>query len=230
MKWLLDSANLNDIREAAEFFPICGVTTNPTLLAREKAAGLTSVKEHMLKIREMIGPERELHMQVIAKDADGMIAEAREIAAALGENTFVKIPVGEEGLKACKALSAEGIDVTMTAVFSPMQALAAALAGARYAAPYVNRLDKIAGDGAGVVEDITEILDRYGLECEVLAASFQTPEQLLRCALGGAHAATAGLSVLKLAISHPLTDAAVAGFDRDWENAYGDATVRDLMK
>jgi fructose-6-phosphate aldolase 2 len=157
-----------------------------------------------------------------------MIEEAKLIKERVGGSFFVKIPIGEEGLKATMALKKLGIGVTMTAIFTPAQALMAAKAGADFVAPYVNRLDNILGDGAEVVAEIVNQLELYGLDCQVLAASFKNAEQVHKCASVGCHTVTVTADVLKSLISHPMTDAAVAGFDKDWAAAYGDKTILDF--
>ncbi len=226
MKYLIDSANLEDIRYGREFYPIDGVTTNPSLAAKEKKEFAKLIDD----IRGIIGNDKMLHVQATAKKAEDIAAEAEMLRDRLGGRFYVKIPIGEEGLKAMAMIKKKGIGITATAVFTPQQALIAARAGADFVAPYVNRLDNITADGAQVVADIVKLFDIYQLDCQVLAASFKNVEQLHRVALAGAHSATISLDLLKAAISHPMTDSAVEGFDRDWAGTYGDKTVADLLK
>ena len=226
MKYLIDSANLEDIRYGREFYPIDGVTTNPSLAAKEKKEFAKLIDD----IRGIIGNDKMLHVQATAKKAEDIAAEAEMLRDRLGGRFYVKIPIGEEGLKAMAMIKKKGIGITATAVFTPQQALIAARAGADFVAPYVNRLDNITADGAQVVADIVKLFDVYQLYCQVLAASFKNVEQLHRVALAGAHSATISLDLLKAAISHPMTDSAVEGFDRDWAGTYGDKTVADLLK
>ncbi len=226
MKYLIDSANLEDIRYGREFYPIDGVTTNPSLAAKEKKEFAKLIDD----IRGIIGNDKMLHVQATAKKAEDIAAEAEMLRDRLGGRFYVKIPIGEEGLKAMAMIKKKGIGITATAVFTPQQALIAARAGADFVAPYVNRLDNITADGAQVVADIVKLFDVYQLDCQVLAASFKNVEQLHRVALAGAHSATISLDLLKAAISHPMTDSAVEGFDRDWAGTYGDKTVADLLK
>ena len=226
MKYLIDSANLDDIRHGIEFYPIDGVTTNPSLVAREKK----DFAELVDAIRGIIGKDKMLHVQTTAKTAEKIVAEAELLKERLGDNFFVKIPISEEGLKATAMLKERGIGVTMTAIFTPQQALIAAKAGADFVAPYVNRLDNITADGVGVVADIVELFAIYDLDCQVLAASFKNVEQLHKVALAGAHSATIAVDLMKAAIAHPMTDSAVAGFDKDWAGTYGDKTVADFLK
>ena len=226
MKYLIDSANLDEIRHGVEFYPVDGVTTNPSLVAKEKKDFVALIDA----IRGIIGSDKMLHVQTTAKKAEDIVAEAELLQGRLGENFYVKIPIGEEGLKAAIMLKKKGIGVTMTAIFTPQQALIAAKAGADFVAPYVNRLDNITADGVQVVADIVELFEIYGLDCQVLAASFKNVEQLHKVALAGAHSATIGGDLLKAAIAHPMTDSAVAGFDKDWGAVYGDKTVADFLR
>ena len=225
MKYILDTANLEDIRFANEFYPICGVTTNPSLVAKEKTEFVKLVTD----IRNIIGEDKMLHVQTTAIKAEDMVKEAKMLKELVGGEFYVKIPIGEEGLKATMMLKKEGIGVTMTAIFTPQQALIAAKAGADFVAPYVNRLDNISADGVGVVADIVRTFDNFGIDCQVLAASFKNSMQLHNVALVGGHSATVSLDVLKAAISHPMTDAAIQGFEKDWKNVYGDKSVADLI-
>ena len=225
MLYILDTADRAAIRHAFEFYPMDGVTTNPSIIAKEKTDFLPLVKE----IRDIIGPDKMLHIQTAEKTAEKIVAEAKLLKAAVGGELYIKIPIGEEGLKATMMLKEIGIPVTMTAIFTPAQALVAAKAGAAFVAPYVNRLDNITGDGNGVVADITAILDQYGLDCQVLAASFKNVEQVHRAALCGCHSVTVAPEILSMLIAHPLTDAAVAAFDADWTGVYGDKKISDLL-
>lgn len=225
MKFILDTANLEEIKHANEFYPIEGVTTNPSLIAKEKC----DFKERILEIRKIIGMDKFLCVQTTSKDADAIVKEARELNKLVGGEFYIKIPIGEAGLKACMQLSKEGIGVLMTAIFTPSQALLAAKAGAKLVAPYVNRLDMVNADGVGVVADIVTIFDNYGLDCKCLAASFKNVQQVADVALVGCQYATISLDVLLALAKHPLTDVAVDGFDKDWNNVYGDKSVTDLI-
>lgn len=225
MKYLIDSGNIKAIEHIAEFYPIEGVTTNPTLVAKEKTEFLPLIK----KIRSIIGEDAALHIQATAKTAEGILEEARKLKKAVGGQFYVKIPINEEGLKAASMIKAEGIGVTMTAIFTSQQALIAARAGADFVAPYVNRLDNINADGVGTVAEIAELFDIYSLDCKVLAASFKNVKQISETALAGAHCATISPELFKQAISHPMTDNAIAGFDSDWKSVYGDKGVGDIL-
>ena len=224
MKYLIDTGNLEAIRHCNEFYPLAGVTTNPTLVAKEKSEFWALVKE----IRNIIGPDKMLHVQTVQTKAEKMVEEAKLLKETLGGEFYVKVPIGEEGLKATMMLKKLGIGVTMTAIFTPAQALLAAKAGASFVAPYVNRLDNILGDGVKVVQDIVDLFKAHNLDCQVLAASFKNCEQIHKCALVGCHTATIAADLFKASISHPMTDAAVAGFEKDWKAMYNDKTIMDF--
>ncbi len=224
MLYILDTANLDMIAHCNEFFPLAGVTTNPSIIAKEK----TDFWPLLLKIREIIGKDKMLHVQITAKTAENIVREAQLLKERVGGDFYVKIPISEEGLKATMILKKLGIKVTMTAIFTSAQALLAAKAGASFVAPYVNRLDNIIGDGVDVVAQIVEMFKTHGLDTKVLAASFKTAEQVHKCALCGCHSVTVTHDVLKNLTTHPMTDAAVAGFEKDWKSVYGNATLETL--
>lgn len=226
MLYLLDTANVEDIRHCIEYYPIAGVTTNPTLIAREKDDFWKLVRE----IREIIGPDRMLHVQTTQTEAEKIVEEAQLLKKELGGDFYIKIPIGEEGLRATMMLKKLGIKVTMTAIFTEAQALIAAKAGASFVAPYVNRLDNILGDGVEVVAETVKILKNYGLDCRVLAASFKNAEQVHKCSFFGCQSATVTSSIMKSLISHPMTDAAIRGFEKDWRKLYGTNNILDMIK
>ncbi len=212
MKIFLDTANLDEIREAVALGVVDGVTTNPTLLAKEPGAPEDIMREIC---RLVDGP---ISAEVIATDADGMIREGRTWAA-FHRNIVVKCPCTIDGLKATKVLASEGIRVNMTLIFSPSQALLAAKAGARFVSPFVGRLDDISTPGMELVADIVQIFDNYGFNCEVLAASLRHPLHVVEAAKMGAHIGTMPVSVLRSLIKHPLTDIGLKRFLEDWEKA-----------
>lgn len=224
MIYILDTADLAAIKHCNEFYPLSGVTTNPSIIAKEKGDFWQILKE----IRSVIGNNKMLHVQTVQTMAKKMVEEAKLIKEKIGGDIYIKIPIGEEGLKAVPMIKNLGIGVTMTAIFTPAQALMAAKAGADFVAPYVNRLDNILGDGTNVVAEIVQQFEIYGLDCKVLAASFKNAEQIHRCALCGCHSVTVSADVLKSLITHPMTDAAVEGFERDWKGVYGDKTILDF--
>ena len=224
MIYILDTADLEAIKHCNEFYPLSGVTTNPSIIAKAK----TDFWELVCDIRKIIGDDKMLHVQTTAEKAEDIVAEARLLRERLGGEFYIKIPIGEEGLKATMLLKKLGIGVTMTAIFTPAQALMAAMAGADFVAPYVNRLDAIGADGAQVVADIVEEFAVHGMETKVLAASFKNVQQVHSCALAGCHSITATADIFKALISHPMTDAALQGFDRDWTAAFGEKTILEL--
>ena len=217
MKILIDDANPERIRELAERFPVAGVTTNPTILARAGGAPFDTLRA----IRAFLGPEKELHVQTVAADRAGMIRDAERIVSELGEGTFVKIPCVPEGFAAMQALCRRGFFVTGTAVYSPMQALLAANCGARCVAPYVNRMDNMGYDGTATVGTIQRIFDTQGIKTRVLAASFKNTQQVLALAALGVASATLSPDVLENSVRNAAIDAAVADFTRDFEALCG---------
>ena len=221
MLYILDTADLSAIRHCKEFYPLAGVTTNPSIIAKEHCDFWDLVKE----IRGIIGEEKMLHVQTTQKTAEKIVEEAKLLQKELKGNLFVKIPINEEGIKATMELKKLGIGVLMTAIFTPAQALMAAMAGADFVAPYVNRIDNILGDGTEVVAEIVKQFKLYGTDCKVLAASFKNAEQVHKCASAGCHCVTVTADILKALISHPMTDAAIEGFDKDWKAVYNEKTI-----
>lgn len=226
MLHLIDTADVAAIRRIAELFPLAGVTTNPTLIARERRP----LRPLLAEIRDIIGPGAMLHVQVTAPDGDGMLREAEQLAEIVGAGFHAKVPLTAEGLKAIRLMAEKGIATTATAVAAPRQALLAARAGAAFVAPYVNRLDMIGGDGVGVVAAIVRLFAQHKLGTRLLAASFKTAQQVEGVALAGAHSATLAPDVLESLVRHPLTDAGLAGFAADWAAAYGEGRgVLDVL-
>ena len=226
MRILLDTANLDDIRYFNTYYPIEGVTTNPTILSKEGGDPVAQLKA----IREIIGEDKELHVQVTETEFEKIIEEARAIVDAFGINTFVKIPVTDIGLRVTKYLSDRGIGVTVTAVLTAAQAMLASNAGAAYVAPYISRSENLCADGVGTVADIADIFEVSGTDTQILAASFKTAKEVLDVAVEGCHAATIGSSIMKMLLSHTTTDTSIAGFEKDWKNAFGDTTLLELLK
>lgn len=226
MKLLLDTANLEDIRYFNTYYPIEGVTTNPTILAREGGDVIALLKD----IREIIGDKKELHLQVTETEYDRILAEAKALYAMLGPNTFIKIPATDVGLKATSTLSKMGIRITVTAVLSATQAMLAANSGASYVAPYISRLENICDDGVGCAADIVKIFTAGGSKTQVLAASFKTAKEVLDVATIGCHAATVGSDIMKKLLSHTTTATSIADFERDWKRAFGDNTLLSLLE
>jgi transaldolase len=213
MELYLDTASIDDVRAAARFGVITGVTTNPTLLAKE---GGVSYRERVREIAAVVnGP---ISAECVSRTADELVAEARELAA-WHPNVVVKIPIDEAGLEAIHRCSKEGIRINTTLIFSPNQALLAALAGASFLSPFVGRLDDVSEDGMGVVRDCVAIVERYGLKARVLAASLRHPLHVVQAALAGAHVATIPPPLLTQMLKHPLTDLGIARFLDDARKA-----------
>lgn len=210
MKIFVDTANVDEIRKANDLGVICGVTTNPSLIAREGKDFNEVIKE----ITSIVdGP---ISGEVISMECEGMVKEAREIAK-IHENMVVKIPMCEEGLKAVKVLSKEGIKTNVTLIFSAVQALLAARAGASYVSPFLGRLDDIGSEGIKLIEDIAEIFAIHDIDTEIIWASVRNPIHVLQCAKAGADIATIPYKVIVQMINHPLTDAGIEKFLKDYE-------------
>lgn len=227
MNFLIDTANLEDIRFCNEYFPVIGVTTNPTLIAREKVSDPVA---HIVAIRKLIGPEKQLHVQLTETEYDRMLEEAEAVVGLAGKNTYLKVPVSPVGLKVTKTLSERGFGITETAILSVGQAVLAARAGARYVAPYVSRLDNINGKGVEVVSQIAAILQSFGMGTEILAASFKTVQQIVDVGLAGGENVTVNADLMRQLVSHPLTDSGIAGFAGDWKRQYGEQTLLRFLK
>ncbi|GAL15372.1 transaldolase [Vibrio astriarenae] len=205
MIYMLDTADLDAIRKAVDLYPLAGVTTNPSIVAKENRP----LKEILLDIRECIGKERMLHAQVMGKDAETMLNEAKALKA-FDNNIIVKVPATPQGIKAMKLIHSEGIRITATAILTPQQALMAAVAGAEFLAPYVNRLDNICSDGVNVAAEMVALIDTYNLDAKVLGASFKNVQQVHQLSLVGAHSVTIAPDVFDQLLIHPLTDSGVA--------------------
>lgn len=214
MKIFIDTANIDDIKAAAELGVICGVTTNPSLIAKEGRR----LEDAISEIASIVdGP---ISAEVTGSEASEMIAQARELSA-IHKNIVIKIPMTAEGLKATKALSALNIKTNVTLIFSPTQALLAARAGATYVSPFIGRLDDISDDGCDCVAKIAEIFAVHGIDTEIIAASIRGPQDATCAALAGAHIATIPYKVICQMIKHPLTDAGIEKFNADWKATFG---------
>ena len=224
MKLIIDDAHIDQIRKIYEYYPVDGVTTNPTILAKSGRQPYEVLRE----IREFIGDEAELHVQVTARAAEGMVEDAHKIIKELGKNTFVKIPSVPEGFKAMMALHSEGIKLTATAIYTPMQAFLAAKAGADYAAPYINRIDNMGYNGIKVARDIHDIFRNNGFKTEVLAASFKNSQQLLELCEYGVGASTVSPEVIFNLVKNEAITSAIDDFIADFEGLVGDGkTMKD---
>lgn len=210
MKFFLDTANVEEIKKAIEWGILDGVTTNPTLISKTGRPFKEVVKE----ILELV--EGPVSLETVSLDAEGMIREGR-LLAELGENVVVKIPMTPEGMKAVQVLESEGIPTNVTLVFSPMQALIAAKAGASYVSPFVGRLDDISSDGMRLIQDVKDIFDNYEFDTEIIVASVRHPMHVYQAALIGAHICTIPFKVMEQLFKHPLTDIGIERFLKDWE-------------
>lgn len=209
MKFFIDTANLDDIREANDMGVLDGVTTNPSLMAKE---GITDVNAHYLRICEMV--DGDVSAEVISTDYEGIVKEGRELVK-IHPNITVKIPMIKEGVKAIKTLSSEGVKINCTLIFNAIQALVAAKAGAKYVSPFIGRLDDIGHEGMLLIEEIRTIFDNYDTQTEILAASVRHNQHVLACALAGADVVTMPFGVINGLIKHPLTDSGLAKFLED---------------
>lgn len=213
MKFFIDTANLDEIREANELGMIDGVTTNPSLVAKE---GDVDFKEHIAKICEIV--KGDVSAEVTALDTEGMLREGRELAS-IAPNVVVKCPLTIDGLKATRVLSSEGTGVNVTLCFSAAQAILAAKAGAKYISPFIGRLDDISTNGMQLIADIVQIYDNYDFDTQVLAASIRHPMHIVDSALARADVATIPFKVIKQLVHHPLTDKGLESFLADWKKS-----------
>lgn len=217
MRFFIDTANVEEIRKANDMGVICGVTTNPSLIAKEGRI----FEEVIAEIASVVDGPISGEVKATTVDAEGMIAEGREIAK-IHPNMVVKIPMTPEGLKAVKVLSAEGIKTNVTLIFSANQALLAARAGATYVSPFVGRLDDINMAGAELIAEIAEIFDIHGIETEIIAASIRTTVHVTECALAGADIATVPYKVIEQMTKHPLTTQGIEKFQADYKAVFGE--------
>lgn len=213
MKFFIDTADLNEIREANAMGILDGVTTNPSLMAK---VGVKDVRAHYLAIAEMV--DGDVSAEVISTDYEGILREGRELVK-IHPNITVKIPMIMDGVKAIRTLADEGVKINCTLIFNPIQALVAAKAGAKYVSPFVGRLDDIGQDGMVLIEDIRQIFDNYDMDTEILAASIRHNQHVLAAALAGADVATMPFNVIEGLIKHPLTDSGLAKFLADHKKA-----------
>lgn len=217
MKFFIDTANVEDIKKANDTGVICGVTTNPSLIAKEGRV----FEEVIAEIASIVDGPISGEVKATTEDAEGIIEEAREIAK-IHANMVVKIPVTIEGLKACKVLSSEGIKTNLTLIFTPNQALLAARAGATYVSPFVGRLDDISQSGINLIKSISEMFSKYDdINTQIIAASVRNATHVTECALSGADIATVPYSVIEQIVKHPLTDQGIEKFKADYKKVFG---------
>ena len=214
MKFFIDTANLDQIKEAQELGILDGVTTNPSLMAKEGITGAENIINHYKTICDIV--DGDVSAEVIATDFEGMIREG-EVLAALNPQIVIKLPVIANGIKACKYFSDKGIKTNVTLVFSAGQALLAAKAGATYMSPFIGRLDDVSTDGLGLISEIRQIYDNYGYETQILAASVRHTMHIIDCAKIGADVVTAPLNAIEGLLKHPLTDIGLAKFLEDYK-------------
>ncbi len=217
MRFFIDTANVDEIREANEMGIICGVTTNPSLIAKEGR----DFKQVIQEITSIVDGPISGEVKATTVDAEGMIREGREIAA-IHPNMVVKIPMTAEGLKAVKVLTAEGVKTNVTLVFTAAQALLAARAGATYVSPFLGRLDDISMTGIDLIDDITEIFTIHDIDTQIIAASIRNPIHVIDCAKAGADIATVPYKVLMQMTKHPLTDQGIEKFQKDYKAVFGE--------
>lgn len=217
MRFFLDTANIAEIKEANDMGVICGVTTNPSIIAKEGR----DFKEVISEIASIVDGAISGEVKATTVDAKSMIEEGREIAK-IHKNMVVKLPTTTEGLKACKALSSEGIKTNMTLIFSVPQALLAARAGATYVSPFIGRIDDISMDGLQLVRDIAEIFKIHGIQSQIISASVRNAIHVIECAKAGADLATVPYSVVVQMMKHPLTDQGIEKFQKDYLAVFGD--------
>jgi len=218
MEFMLDTLNLEEIKKWSEVLPLAGVTSNPTIAKKE---GQIDFFKRIQEVREVIGQDPSIHVQVVAQDFEGILKDAQEIRRQAGTDIYVKVPVTVEGLKAIKVLKAEGYHITATAIYTVMQGLLAIQAGADYLAPYYNRMENLNIESDDVIKQLAEAIDRQGSSSKILAASFKNVAQVNRALANGAQAVTAGPDVFAAAFSMPSIQKAVEDFANDWFETQG---------
>ncbi len=224
MKILLDTAHIEDIKKYNDIYDIAGVTSNPTILSREKKDFFPLIQE----IRSII-PDKELHVQVTGNTCEEMLKEAKAITHAVGKETYIKVPTNEEGIKTIKQLKSSGYHVTATAIYMPQQAMLAATVGADYVAPYFNRMNNINVDSKKAIQEIAWLFEHYHCDTKILAASFKNTQQIMDAFLAGAHTVTASPELYTQMVENPMIDSAIAGFSQDWIHTYGNKKIYELI-
>ena len=219
MEFILDTVDLEEIKDGIDHMPISGVTSNPSIVKKTSPEDFFG---HMRNIREIIRKDRSLHIQVISLDADTIVKEAHRILKEIDDQVYIKVPVSYEGLKAIKMLKEEGVNVTATAVYDLMQAYFALAAGADYIAPYVNRIGNLGSDPMELIGSLQDRIENDGYDCKIVAASFKGVEQIKNAFNYGAEAVTAPYAVLKQVFANPNIDKAVTDFNQDWYSVYGE--------
>ena len=223
MEIILDTANLKDIRRYNDIYDITGVTSNPTILAREKAEFFPL----LLEIRSIIG-DKQLHVQVTGSSCEEMLKEAETLTDRLGKDTYIKVPTNEEGIKTMKVLKSRGYKVTATAIYMPQQAMLAASVGADYVAPYFNRMNNMNVDSKKAIADMAWLFEHNNIRTKIVAASFKNTQQIMDSLMAGAQAVTVSPELYTQMVENPMIDSAIAGFAADWEATYGDKRIYEL--
>ena len=226
MEYYVDIADINAVRAVNDYFPIDGFTTNPNILTKTDEPLSALFRGYKAYIEET---GQRLFIQVTARTAEQMYAQAMRLHDYFGSRLVVKLPAVREGYRACKLCKARGLSVCITVVHSTMQALMAAKAGADYTAPYISHIDNIGADGIHCVDEIVKAFNRSGYTCKVLGASFRTVEQVDKLAIVGCHAVTITPETFDMLIAHPSTDVSMKGFDSAWRGRYGDSQVTDFL-
>lgn len=222
MKLIVDTANIKKIKEYLTYLPVDGVTTNPSILKKE---GNIDFVEHMKEIRSLIGPDKSLHIQIIASDYEGMVKDARRIVELIDKDVYIKIPVSKAGLAAIKTLKSEGFNITATAIYSEIQALLATELGADYLAPYVNRMSNLNTDPYEVINNVAYNIANTNSETRILAASFKNVDQVLKAVQAGSTHVTVGADVVDLFLANANIDKAVTDFGNDWNSVNGNFEI-----
>ena len=217
MEFLLDTVNLEEIKKGIEYMPIVGITSNPSIV---KKSAPEDFFDHMRKVRDIIGKERTLHVQVTATNAEDMIKEAERICKEIDEDVYIKVPTSLEGIKAMKILKQKGFHITATAIYTTMQAYMALEAGAEYLAPYCNRIANLGGDYRELIENVAFKINTEGYQCKILAASFHALSQVEDALNAGTQSVTVPYSILEAIFKNPHIDKAVTDFNNDWFSVY----------
>ncbi|MBR6531571.1 MAG: fructose-6-phosphate aldolase [Clostridia bacterium] len=224
MEILLDTANIETIKKYNDIYDVTGVTSNPTIISREKGDFFAI----LCGIRKIIGDKKQLHVQVTADNCEEMLKEAETIVKRLGKDTYIKVPTNEVGIKTMKTLKSKGYNVTATAIYTVQQAVMAASVGADYAAPYFNRMCNNNFDAPEAIAEMAEIYTMYGKKTKLLAASFKNTNQIMQALLAGAEAVTASPELYTQMVESPLIDDAISRFANDWNGLYGDKKIYEL--
>lgn len=225
MEYMLDTANIEMIKMGVEIFPIAGITSNPSIIKKE---GKINFFNHFRKIREIIGIEKTLHIQVVAEDCEGILKEAKAILENIDNKVCIKIPVNAEGLKAIKVLKAQGVPITATAIYTTAQGLLAMEAGADFIAPYFNRMENMNINPREVIKVFADMIEKYNYSTKILAASFKNIGQVNDSFAAGAQTATMAPEILLDALKMPAIEKAVDDFSKDWEVIFGKVSIADL--